>query len=105
MHSEPLGFSQTEILETQAINKNIVHKHRHILPNRVANQKVGFALSYRLAQPAVNIDNMAERTEVKPQRQIHCRANKFYHRFYFNFVTFSWSIALPGTFNLASIWQ
>ena len=85
MHSEPLGFSKTEILETQAINKNIVHKHRHILPNRVANQKVGLALSYRLAQPAINIDNMAERTKVKPQRQIHCRANKFYHLFLFQF--------------------
>ena len=49
MHSEPLSFSQTEILETQTINENIVHEHRHILPNRVANQKVGLALSYRLA--------------------------------------------------------
>ena len=55
------------------------------LPARVANQKVGFALSYRLAQPAINIDNMAERTKVKPQRQIHCRANKFYHLFLFQF--------------------
>lgn len=85
MHSEPLSFSQTEILETQTINENIVHEHRHILPNRVANQKVGLALSYRLAQPAINIDNMAERSKVKPQRQIHCRANKFFHLFLFQF--------------------
>ena len=85
MHSEPLSFSRTEILETQTINENIVYKRRHILPNRVANQKVGFALSYRLAQPVINIDNMAERSKVKPQRQIHCRANKFYHMFLFQF--------------------
>lgn len=85
MHREPLGFSQTEILETQTINENIVHELRHILPNWVANQKVGFALSYRLGQPAINIDNMAERSKVKPQRQIHCRANKFYHLFLFQF--------------------
>lgn len=99
------GFSQTEILETQTINENIVHEYRHILPNRVANQKIGFALSYRLAQLAMNIDNMAERSKVKPQRQIHCRANKFHHLFYFNSVTFSRSIVLSGTVNLASIWQ
>ena len=85
MHSEPLSFSQTEILETQAINKNTVHKHRHILPNRVANQKEGLALSYQLAQPAINIDNMAERSKVKRQRQIHCRAKKFHHLFLFQF--------------------
>ena len=48
MHSEPLSFSQTEILETQTINENIVHEHLTKSGSQ-SESRIGFILPTRAA--------------------------------------------------------